>query len=369
MILRGASLCHIIALPRIIPSPYPRVSSSPRLRVVSSPRRFIPASLIVVAEELIIIVPSEAAGARLDAFLAAQLSHISRARIQRAIISSDVMVNERAVKPSYRLRAGEEIQVELPAAAPLEAAPEPIPLEILHEDAEIIIINKPAGMVTHPGAGVASGTLANALVHHFHQLAPELPQTGGALRPGIVHRLDAGTSGLIVVAKSDRAHLHLAAQFEERRVFKSYLALVYGRVAGKEGRIDAPIGRDPRHRVKMAVRRAGEGRPALTLYRVSERLAELTLLEVEIKTGRTHQIRVHLAHLKHPVVGDQTYDGGRANTIKAPGLRAAIARLGRPFLHAARLGFTHPVSGEKLDFSAPLPEELREFLASARMLA
>ena len=314
------------------------------------------------AEELIIIVPLESAGLRLDAFLAARLTETSRAHIQRAIAHGDVVVNERAVKPSYRVRAGEEIQVELPAAAPLVAAPEPIPLEIVYEDDDLIVINKPAGMVVHPGAGVASGTLANALVYHFGQLS----QTQGALRPGIVHRLDVGTSGLIVIAKTDRAHLSLAEQFETRQVFKSYVALVYGRVAVNEGRIDAPIGRDPRHRVKMAVRRAGEGRAALTLYRVTERFAEFTLLDLEIKTGRTHQIRVHLAHLKHPVVGDQTYDRGRANTIKNPQLRAAVTRLGRPFLHAARLSFTHPTSGERLMFSAPLPVELQEFLDLAR---
>jgi len=317
----------------------------------------------VSTEELTIIVPPEAAGRRLDAFLAAQLTDTSRAHIQRAIANGDVAINERTVKPSYRIRAGEEIQVELPEAAPLEAAPEPIPLDIIYEDSDLIVINKPAGMVVHPGAGVSSGTLANALVYHFNQLS----QTQGALRPGIVHRLDVGTSGVIVVAKTDRAHLNLAEQFEERRVFKSYVALVYGQVVASEGRIDAPIGRDPRHRVKMAVRRAGEGRAALTLYRVAERFSEFTLLKAEIKTGRTHQIRVHLAHIKHPVVGDSTYDSGRSNTIKHPPLRAAVAKLGRPFLHAARLSFTHPTSGERAEFSAPLPAELQAFLEMVRV--
>lgn len=319
-----------------------------------------------LAEELIIIVPPESAGTRLDAFLASQLTENSRAHIQRAITSGDVVVNDRAVKPSYRVRAGEEIQVELPAAVPLEAAPEPIPLDIVFEDEEIIVVNKPAGMVVHPGAGSVSGTLANALVYYFHQLSQKLPQAGGALRPGIVHRLDVGTSGLIVVAKTDRAHLNLAAQFEERRVFKSYLALVYGQMAAKEGRIDAPIGRDPHHRVKMAVRRVGEGRTALTLYRVLEPFEDFTLLEVEIKTGRTHQIRVHLAHLNHPVVGDQTYDSGRAKMIKLPQMRVAIANLARPFLHAAHLSFTHPASGERLNFNAPLPADLQSFLEMLR---
>ena len=319
-----------------------------------------------MSEEFTIVVPPEAAQERLDAFLASQLTFTSRAHIQRAITSGHVTVNDRAVKASYRVRVGEEIQIELPAAVPLEAAPEPIPLDIMYEDAEIIVINKPAGMVVHPGAGVTSGTLANALVYHFHQLEQNLPQAGGTLRPGIVHRLDVGTSGLIVVAKTDRAHLHLAEQFAERRVLKTYLALVYGQVTANEGRIDAPIGRDPRHRVKMAVRGKGEGRAALTLYRVRERFEDFTLLEVEIKTGRTHQIRVHLAHLKHPVVGDQTYDSGRANTIKGASLRAALARLSRPFLHAAQLKFTHPTSSEWLSFSAALPHELEEFLIAVR---
>ncbi|HZS03814.1 MAG TPA: RluA family pseudouridine synthase [Blastocatellia bacterium] len=316
----------------------------------------------VTPEGLTILALPEAAGSRLDAFLASRLTDISRSVIQRAIESGDVTVNDRAVKPSYKVRANDEVQVELPEALPLEALPEPIPLDIVHEDDEVIVINKPAGMVVHPGAGVSSGTLANALVWHFNQLSQSLPQTGGALRPGIVHRLDVGTSGLIVVAKTDRAHLNLAAQFEGRSVNKSYLALVYGNVQPDEGKIDAPIGRDPRNRVKMSVRPAGQGRQALTLYRVIKRFAEFTLLDVTIKTGRTHQIRVHLAHIRHPVVGDSTYDSGRANTVKNPQWRVAIEKLGRPFLHAARLGFIHPVSDERLQFTAPLPNELQNFL-------
>ena len=330
-----------------------------RRLVAPSPHRpFSPSHHEVSADDLTITAPPDAAGQRLDAFLSARLAEASRAHIQRAIEGGGVMVDGRTVKSSYRLRGGEEIQVELPEAAPLEAAPEPIPLAILYEDGEVIVVNKPAGMVMHPGAGVSSGTLANALVYHFGQLS----HAPGALRPGIVHRLDVGTSGLVVVAKTDRAHLALAAQFEGRSVSKSYLALVYGRVARDEGRVEAPIGRDPRHRVKMAVRPAGEGRPALTLYRARERFAEFTLLEVEIKTGRTHQIRVHLAHLNPPVVGDAAYDSGRSNNLKPPQVRAAVARLGRPFLHAARLGFAHPDGGQALEFSAPLPPELTEFL-------
>jgi 23S rRNA pseudouridine1911/1915/1917 synthase len=315
---------------------------------------------------LSLIVTPEHAGERIDSFLASHIKHASRSQIRRAIENGDITVSDRMVKPSYSVRPGEEIQVELPASAPLEAAPEPIPLAIVYEDEEIIVINKPAGMVTHPGAGVTSGTLANALVHHFAQIAHQPPRRGGASRPGIVHRLDVGTSGLIVVAKTDCAHVRLAEQFESRTVFKSYQALVFGNVKENEGLIDLPIGRDPRGRVKMAVRTTGEGRPALTIYRVLERFDEFTLLDVEIKTGRTHQIRVHLAHIKHPVTGDSTYSGGRDKSIKEARARAAIAKLGRPFLHAARLTIVHPARDEKMDFNSPLPNELQSLLEILR---
>lgn len=315
------------------------------------------------ADEFSITVPEASAGTRLDAFLAARLTDVSRAAIQRAVELGQVVVNERPAKSSYKVRAGDEVQVELPEAAPLTAAPEAIPLNIMYEDDEVIVVNKPAGMVVHPGAGIPAGTLANALVHHFGaQLSRELAQRQGALRPGIVHRLDVGTSGLIVVAKTDRAHASLAEQFESRAVLKGYTALVYGRVATETGRVDVPIGRDPHNRVKMAVRPTGQGRAALTLFRVAERFDEFTLLDVEIKTGRTHQIRVHLAHLKHPIVADSTYDSGRANTVKSPRVRTAIAHLNRPFLHAARLSFKHPASGIQMNFSAPLPDELENLL-------
>ncbi|MBS1811619.1 MAG: RluA family pseudouridine synthase [Acidobacteria bacterium] len=310
--------------------------------------------------EIAITVSPELAGTRLDAFLAAQLADVSRATIQKAIQQGECLVNERAAKASYKVRAGDEIQLDLPEVAPLEAVPENIPLDIVYEDDELIVINKPAGMVVHPGAGVKSGTLANALVYHFNQLSRQ-----NSLRPGIMHRLDVGTSGLIVVAKTDRAHQNLAAQFEARTTEKHYTALVYGVVKDASGRIDAPIGRDPRNRVKMAVR--PQGRAALTLYRVVERFDDFTLLDVEIKTGRTHQIRVHLAHIKHPIVGDATYDGGRVNTVKDARLRSAIEKLERPFLHAASLGFSHPANGEKKSFILPLATELERFLAGLRV--
>jgi 23S rRNA pseudouridine1911/1915/1917 synthase len=312
------------------------------------------------AEFSITVSPADA-GLRLDAYLAASIAAVSRARIQRAIANGEVTVNDTETKSSYKVRAGDAIQVELPSLIPLEAAAEPIPIEILFEDEQVIVINKPAGMVVHPGAGVSSGTLANALVYHFEQLA----QGGGPLRPGIVHRLDVGTSGIMVVAKTEGAHNDLSQQFADRRVAKSYVALVYGSVATKEGRIDAPVGRDPRNRVRMAVR-PESGRPALTYYRVQERFEEFTLLDVGIKTGRTHQIRVHLAHIKHPVVGDATYDSGRGKNIRDAKLRSEVAGLGRPFLHAGRLGFSHPTTGEAMSLSAPMPEELEEFLEMLR---
>jgi 23S rRNA pseudouridine1911/1915/1917 synthase len=311
-------------------------------------------------------VPLEAAGTRLDTYLASQIPTTSRSQVRRAIELGKVFVNgQPIIKPAYEVSAGEEIQITLPETPPLEAKPEAIPLNIVYEDDEIIVINKAAGMVTHPGSGVSSGTLANALVHHFQQQALQLPRRGGSSRPGIVHRLDVGTSGLIVVAKTDRAHLALAEQFQSRTVRKVYSALVYGVVKDDEGKIEAPIGRDPRSRVKMAIRL--EGRDALSLFRVVERFDEFTLLDVEIKTGRTHQIRVHLAHINHPIVADPTYQTGRSNSIKSAKLRSIINRLDRPFLHAAQLSFNHPATNERIEFVAPLPDDLQAFLALVRI--
>jgi 23S rRNA pseudouridine1911/1915/1917 synthase len=330
--------------------------------LVSLPLPLPPSPALPLSRPLALplLVPVEAENQRLDLFLASRFSETSRSAIQRAISGGDITVNSKTVKPSHRLRAGEEITGEIPAAPVIDAVPEDIPLDIVYEDEEIIVVNKPAGMVTHPGAGAASGTLANGLVYYLNRIGRQPPRRGGASRPGIVHRLDVGTSGLIVVAKTDRAHLNLAEQFESRSVMKAYTAMVYGVVRGDSGKIEAPVGRDPRNRVKMAVTR--DGRQATTLYRVVERFDEFTLLDLEIKTGRTHQIRVHLAHIKHPVVADSTYGAGRANSIKSAKLRAAVARLGRPFLHAARLGFTHPATGEGMEFTAQIPTELRAFL-------
>jgi 23S rRNA pseudouridine1911/1915/1917 synthase len=296
------------------------------------------------------------AGERLDAFLASRVEGVSRTTLKRSVEDGDVLVEGRAAKPSYKVRAGERVEVELPAPPTTELAPEDIPLDIVHEDEDVIVVNKPAGMVVHPAAGIQRGTLANALAFHFRQLS----EHAGALRPGIVHRLDRDTSGLLVVAKTTRAHEHLAEQFRARTVFKSYVALVHGVTREERGRIEQPLARDPRNRTRMAIVRGGRG--ALSLWSVRRRYERFTLLDVQIKTGRTHQIRVHLASIKHPVVSDELYGGGRDKTVAEAKVRNAIAALGRQFLHAERLGFRHPRTGEEVSFAAPLPEELRHFL-------
>jgi 23S rRNA pseudouridine1911/1915/1917 synthase len=295
-------------------------------------------------------------GLRLDAYLASQVEGWSRARLQRLIDSEDVLVNGKPSKSSYKLRAKDEVEVELTALPTTSFVPEPIPIEIVYEDETLVVVNKPAGLVVHPAAAIESGTLANALAYHFQQL----PDSGAGVRPGIVHRLDRDTSGLLAVAKTEAALEHLSDQFRDRTVFKSYVALVHGRVQADTGRIDQPLARDASNRTRMAVVRGG--RSALSLYRVRQRFNRFTLLDVELKTGRTHQIRVHLAWLKHPVVGDETYGGGRDNTIQDAKLRAHVRNLGRHFLHAERLAFTHPQTNERVEFSSPLPPELTQLL-------
>ena len=329
------------------------------------------------AETLVFDVGLEDAGARLDAFLAARVEGVSRSTLKRVIDEGEVLVGGRAAKPSLKLKGGEHVEVELPAPPPSEVEPEDIPLDIIYEDEEVVVVNKPSGLVVHPASGVPSGTLANALAVHFIHLrnadfgfrhdksgAVLNPQSAfrnpQSLRPGIVHRLDRDTSGVIVVAKTARAHESLSDQFRARTVFKSYVALVHGVTREEKGKIEQPLARDPRNRTRMAVVRGG--RAALSLWRVRQRFTRFTLLDVQIKTGRTHQIRVHLAWMKHPVVGDETYGGGRDKTLPDPALRARVNALGRQFLHAERLGFHHPSTGEWLGFNAPLPPELSEFL-------
>ncbi len=295
------------------------------------------------------------AGTRLDAFLASRIDGWSRARLQRLIDSGDVLVNGKLAKPSYKVSASDQVEVELIPAPPGNFTPENIPLEIVFEDDHVIVINKPAGLVVHPAAGIHSGTLANALAYHFQQLS-----NAGSVRPGLVHRLDKDTSGLLVVAKTETDHENLADQFRAREVFKSYVALVYGAVKQESGRIEQPIARDPRNRTRMAIVPGGRG--ALSLYRVRRSYNSFTLLEVELKTGRTHQIRVHLSWLKHPVVGDELYGAGRDNNIRDVHLRAQIRKLKRQFLHAEQLGFRHPHTGEQVRFAVSLPAELTGLL-------
>jgi 23S rRNA pseudouridine1911/1915/1917 synthase len=294
-------------------------------------------------------------GARLDAYLAAKIDGWSRARLQRLIEAGDVLVNGSVPKASYKVSARDEVEIELTPPAASNFTPENIPLEIVFEDDSVIVVNKPAGLVVHPAAGINSGTLANALAYHFQQLS-----NAGSIRPGIVHRLDKDTSGLLVAAKTESAHQNLSDQFRAREVFKSYSALVYGVVKQESGRIEQPIARDPRNRTRMAIVPGGRG--ALSLYKVKRSYGSFTLLDVELKTGRTHQIRVHLSWLKHPVVGDELYGGGRDNNLQDVQLRARIRRLHRQFLHAEQLAFQHPQTGARMSFVAPLPLELTGLL-------
>jgi 23S rRNA pseudouridine1911/1915/1917 synthase len=309
-------------------------------------------------ETLTFNIGSDNAGSRLDAYLASQIDGWSRARLQRLIENEDVLVNGKSSKPSYKLREHDEVEVELIAPAADSFVPEDIPIEIVYEDDTLVVVNKPAGLVVHPAAGTPSGTLANALAYHFQNL----PGGGTGVRPGLVHRLDRDTSGLLVVAKTESALENLSDQFRDRTVYKSYVALVHGRMESNSGKIDQPLARDPSNRTRMAVVR--NGRNALTLYRVRRGFDRFTLLDVELKTGRTHQIRVHLAWLKHPVVGDETYGSGRDNTIQDARLRARVRSLDRQFLHAEKLGFTHPKTGEWVKFESPMPDELAGLLAS-----
>ncbi|MDR1728932.1 MAG: RluA family pseudouridine synthase [Acidobacteriota bacterium] len=301
------------------------------------------------------IVGDDAAGTRLDRFIAAQLPGESRSQIQNWIRGGGVGVGGDAVKTGRRLKAGDVVTLDAPVAPPPEPFPEAIPLEVLYEDGDVAVIDKPAGMACHAGAGLRAGTLVNALLHRMGPL-----EAGDPSRPGIVHRLDKFTSGVILTAKSNFAHRLLSAQFKGREVKKEYVALVHGAPSPPSGTIDLGIGRDPANRKKMSVR-ARRKRDAVTHYSVRLDFGFAALLDIGIDTGRTHQIRVHLAAKGHPVVGDPLYGGRGAKNLPA-GVAPLAEALHRPFLHASRIEFTHPRSGERLAFSAPLPEELRRFL-------
>lgn len=295
-------------------------------------------------------VGPEHEGVRLDKYLAGELAQHSRAQVQRLIEDGRVALPRvTTVKSNTTLREGDVVSVDVPAAAPSELVPEDIPLTVLYNDADVIVVDKPAGLVVHPGAGHATGTLVHALLHHVGDLSG----VGGELRPGIVHRLDKGTSGVMVVAKHDAAHQELARQFHDREVDKEYVALVWGLVHNRK-RIDLPIGRDPVHREKISTR-ARRARAAVTRVTWAKALPGVTLIRVAIATGRTHQIRVHLSAIGHPIVGDALYGGIHKRV--AHDIRA-VQRLTRPFLHAERLSFTHPTTGERMAFEAPLPADL-----------
>jgi 23S rRNA pseudouridine1911/1915/1917 synthase len=310
------------------------------------------------------VVGPEHAGRRLDHFLVSQLPESSRSRIQQLIAQEKILIDGKSAKASLLLRGGEQIEILGEVERPLlRAIAEEIPLVIIYEDDDLAVVDKPSGMMVHAGAGATDddrnrGTLVNALLHRFGALSG----VGGELRPGIVHRLDKETSGLIVVAKNDAAHRKLGAEFSERKVKKTYIALVHGSVKNDQGTISSPISRDAIRRIRMTTRRSG-GREAVTKYSATRRIksdfGKFTLLKVKIETGRTHQIRVHMASLGHPVVGDALYGAPR----EIRGKSGPAISLSRNFLHSAELQFEHPRTGELLSFTSPIPETLVEFLA------
>jgi 23S rRNA pseudouridine1911/1915/1917 synthase len=302
-------------------------------------------------------VPAESAGDRLDHFLVSVLGGLSRSQVQRLIKDGHVRIGGRAGKPNQPVKTDQEIAVDVPEPSDAVPQAEALPLPILYQDADVIVVDKPAGMVVHPAAGHASGTLVNALLHHVHDLSG----IGGEKRPGIVHRLDRGTSGLMVVAKNDAAHEELARQFRDREVEKEYIALVWG-ILGAHRRIDAPIGRDPSDRKKMSTR-ARRSREAVTRIVRAEQFKAVTMVQVAIQTGRTHQIRVHLSAIGHPIVGDAMYGGVRR---RVPGDLRAVTHLDRPFLHAAHLVFKHPSDGRRMEFMSDLPEDLQGVIDELR---
>jgi 23S rRNA pseudouridine1911/1915/1917 synthase len=310
------------------------------------------------------VVESGEQGLRLDVFLSRRDPSLSRSRIQRLIAQGAVRAGDRPVKASHKVCEGEMIDCAIAPADECDVTPEDIPLTVIYEDASLLVVDKPAGMVVHPAAGHHQGTLVHAMLFHCRDLSG----IGGVLRPGIVHRLDKDTSGLLVAAKSDRAHQALTEQFKLRQVKKNYLTLVYGDVKEDQGMIDLPVGRHPQDRKKMSTR-SRRGREAATRWQVKERYDAATLLEVDIETGRTHQIRVHLHAIGHPVVGDGVYGGARRiNAVAQPSMRAVLKTMKRQALHAAHLRFSHPLTGEPLAFSSSLPADMAQLCDALRQL-
>jgi len=297
-------------------------------------------------------IPLDFSGKRADVAFSRLLSGLTRSQVRRLIDDGFILVEGQPVKPSKKLAGGETVSIVLLPPEPLWAEPEDIPIEILYEDDDIVVVDKPAGMIVHPGAGIKKGTLVNALLYRCRGLSG----IGGKLRPGIVHRLDKDTSGVMVVAKNDFAHQALVNQFNSRRVEKRYLALVLGNIKGEAGSFSSPIGRHPTNRVKMSTK-AKTGKEALTLWRVIKRYGDVTMVEAEPKTGRTHQIRVHFAENGYPLLGDVVY-GSRK--YKSDLLGKVSKNLRRQALHASKIGFIHPRSGEFIEFYAPIPDDMRQ---------
>jgi len=319
-----------------------------------------------VAKTKRLIVPSQIKRQRLDQFLAEHLRGISRSALKRFIEEGRVFIDAKPVKPHYQVRAGQEVKLQLVETRPAKVSPEKTSLDVVFEDDQLLVVNKPAGMMVHPASGVYSGTLVNALLHHCAKLSG----IHGPLRPGIVHRLDKDTTGLLMVAKTDQAHRVLADQLQQHVIRREYRAIVWGQFPSTEGIIDSPIGRHRTDRKRMAIRLV-RGRKAMTRYRVEEEFGVCSFLSLKLETGRTHQIRVHLAHLGHPVLGDPKYGGRRK---KLAGLRQASRKMGeellrlmpRQALHAQILGFNHPVKGKFMQFEAKLPEDMAVTLERLR---
>jgi 23S rRNA pseudouridine1911/1915/1917 synthase len=302
-------------------------------------------------------VSQKDAGSRLDLYLSRMSLELSRNQVRRLIDNNCILVNEKPQKASYRLRSNDQVLVSVPPPPPSQLEPEPLSLDVVFEDDHLIAINKPPGLVVHPATSHRTSTLVHGLLSHCNHLA----DLGGPLRPGIVHRLDKDTSGIIVVAKENSAYRHLSRQFKEKLVYKEYSALVYGRLRQSSGQFTDPIRRHPKNRKKMGI--IAGGREASTFWWLELLFGEVSLVKVVIKTGRTHQIRVHFAHAHHPVVGDATYGGQkRVKSVQNPLTRTRLSKVKRQMLHARRLALEHPASGEKLDLSAPLPEDMSDLL-------
>jgi 23S rRNA pseudouridine1911/1915/1917 synthase len=306
-------------------------------------------------------VSQKDAGSRLDLFLSRMSLELSRNQVQRLIDNNCILVNEKPQKASYRLRSKDQVLVSVPPPPLSQLEPEPLSLDVVFEDDHLIAINKPPGLVVHPATSHRTSTLVHGLLHHCDHLA----DLGGPLRPGIVHRLDKDTSGIIVVAKENSAYRHLSRQFKEKLVYKEYSALVYGHLRQSSGQFTDPIRRHPKNRKKMGI--IAGGREASTFWWLELLFGEVSLVKVVIKTGRTHQIRVHFAHARHPVVGDATYGGKkRVKSVQNPLMRARLSKVKRQMLHARRLALEHPATGETLDLSAPLPEDMTDLLQFLR---